>query len=93
MFIHCKTRNENFMTYVDNVNSQYELFKLSIDMLKCLIFVLGIIAVKDKDIRSRILTMIEPQKISEECQRLINVKRDNPRIEEKNISRVQVIKN
>ena len=64
----------------------------------CLIFVQGLTAVKDKDIRSRILTMIEQdfeitlQKVTEECQRLINVKRDNTRIEKKNISRVETIK-
>ena len=39
-----------------------ELFKLddySIDMFKCLIFVRGLRAAKDKDIRSRILAIIE----------------------------------
>ena len=89
------------MTYAGNVNSRCELFKLgdlSIGMFKCLIFVQGLTAVKNKDIRSRILTMMEQdpeitqQKATEECQRLINVKRDNTRIEEKNISRVQTIK-
>ena len=77
-----KQENEDFVTYAGNVNSQYELFKLgdlSIDMFKCLIFVQRLTAVKDKDIRSRILTMIEQdpeirlQKVTEECQRLINV--------------------
>lgn len=32
------------------------------------------------------------QTVTDECQRLINLKRDNSRIEEKNISRVQAIK-
>ena len=67
-------------------------------MFKCLTFVQGLTTVKDKDIKSRILTMIvqDPeitlQKVMEECQRLINVKRCNTRIEEKNIFRVQAIK-
>ena len=84
------------------MNSQYELFKLgdlSIDRFKRLIFVQGLTAVKDKDVRSGILTMIEQdseitlQKVTGVCQRLINVKRDNKPIEEKNISQVQGINN
>ena len=63
------------MTYTGNVNSQRELNKLgdlSIDMFKCLIFVQGLTALKDKDIRSKILTMVEQdpeimlQKLTEE---------------------------
>ena len=83
------------MTYASNVNSQCELFRLgnlSIDMFRCLIFVQGLTAAKDKDIRSRILTIMEQdseimlQQVTEECQELINVKRDHTWIEEKNIS-------
>ena len=71
---------------------------MSVDMFKSLIFMHGLTAAKDKDIRSRILTTTEQnsditlQKVSEECQRLINMKRDIVSIEEKNISRVQTIK-
>ena len=57
-----KQENEDFITYVGNVNSQYKLFKLGnllINMFKCLIFVQGLTVVKDKDIRSRILTIME----------------------------------
>ena len=52
----------------------------------------GLIAPKDKEIRSRILTIIEQdlniaiQKVTEECQRLINIKTDNTQVEEKSIS-------
>jgi len=96
-----KLENEDFVSYAGTVNSQCELFKIneiSKDMFKCLIFVQGLTAPKDKDIRSRILTIMEQdpeitlQKVTEECQRLINVKRDNSHIEEKNISQVQRIK-
>ena len=67
-------------------------------MFKCLIFVQGLTTPKDKEIRSRILTIMEQdpnitlQKVTEECQRLINIKKDNTRIEEKCISRVQTVK-
>ena len=49
-------------------------------------------------IRSKILTMLEQdteitlQKVSEECQKLINIRRDNMCIEEKNIARINKIK-
>ena len=84
------------MTCAGNINFHWELFKLgelSIDMFKCLAVVQGLTTVKDKDIRSRILNSeITLHKVTEECQRLKNVKRHNTRIEEKNISRVQTIK-
>ena len=82
------------------MNSLCEAFKLneiSADVFKCLIFVQGLTAPRDKDIRSRILTIMESdpgitlQKVTEECQRLINVKKDNSRIEEKNVFKVQRI--
>ena len=89
------------VTYAGNVNSRCELFKLrdwSIDMFKCFIFIQGLTAAKDKGIRSRILTIMEQdseimlQKVTVECQRLINVQRDNTWTKEKNISQVQAIK-
>ena len=58
-------------------------------MFKCLILVQGLMAPKDKDTRSEILTIMEQdpeitlQKVTEVCQRSINVKCDNTRIEEK----------
>ena len=64
-------------------------------MFKCL---QGLTAKKDKEIRSRILLVMEQdteknlQKVSEECQKLINIKCDNASIEEKNIVHIQKIK-
>ena len=76
-----------------NIKCWYsELFKIneiSKDIFKCLIFVQGLIAPKDKDICSRLLTIMGQnlkiilQKVTEECQRLINIKYNNARIEEK----------
>ena len=49
---------------------------------------------RDKDTRSRILTKLEQdpdithQKLTEECQRIVNLKHDNTKIEEKDISQV-----
>ena len=67
--------------------------EISKDMFECLIFVQGLTVPKVKDIRPRISKImkqdpeITSQKVTEKCQMLINVKRDNTRIEEK-ISRM-----
>ena len=67
-------------------------------MFKCYIFNQGLTAPRDKDLWSRILSIIEQdpemnlQKVTKECQKLINVKRDTTRIEEKVTSQVQVVK-
>ena len=96
-----KGEDEDFVTYAGNVNKQCELFRLqdlTPNAFKCLLFVQGLTASRDKDIRSRILTKLEQdpditlQKITEECQRILNVKHDNKQIEEKDISRVQVVR-
>ena len=96
-----KSEAEDYLEYACTVNRLCEEFKLneiSADLFKCLIFVQGLTTPRDKDIRSRILTIMESdpnitlQKVTEECQRLINVKRDNTRIEEKNIYKVQHVK-
>ena len=85
-------RDEDFIANAGKVNAQCEWFKvkdLKEDMFKCLIFVQGLTSNKDKVIWSKILTMLEQdteitlQKVSEECQKLINIKQDNICIEEK----------
>ena len=66
--------------------------------LSVLIFVQGLTSNKDKVIRSKILTMLEQdteitlQKVLEECQKLINIRWDNIRIEEKNVARINKVK-
>ena len=84
-----KQEDEDFIPYTSKVISQCELFKIKEieeDMFKCLIFVQGL---KDKEICSRILSFIEQdmeitlQKVTEECQKLIYIKRDNASIEGK----------
>ena len=95
-----KEDDEDFVAYSGKVNAQCERFKLKDleDMFKCLIFVQCLTSNKDKGIRSRILTMLEQdteitlQKVSEECQKLINIRRDNICIEEKNVARINKVK-
>ena len=89
-----KQENEGFI-FLRMVNSQCELFKIneiSKDMFKCLIFVQGLTAPKDSYSFQILIIMkqdpeITLQKVTEECQRLINVKRNNAHVEGK-ISRI-----
>ena len=92
--------DEDFVAYTGKVNAQCERFKLKDlkeDMFKCLIFVQGLTSNKDKVIQSKILTMLEQdteitfQKVSEECQKLINIRWDNICIEEKNVARMNKV--
>ena len=96
-----KEDDEDFVAYAGKVNAQCERFKLKDlkeDMFKCLIFVQGLTSNKDKVIQSKILTLLEEdteitlQKVSEECQKLINIRRDNICIEEKNVARINKVK-
>ena len=96
-----KEETDDIFTYEGKVNAQCELFKLkdlSVDMFKCYIFVQGLTAPRNKNLKSRILSIMEQdsemnsQKVTEECQKLINVKRHTTRIEGKVTSQVQVVK-
>lgn len=80
----------DFVTYTGIVNKQCEDFKLtefSLEQFKCLIFVLGLKTTTDSEIRTRLLSKLEKEKaitlheLSEECLRLINLKRDTSMIE------------
>ena len=77
-----KREDEDFVTHAGNVNRMCERFishDLSVDRFKYLVFVQGLTSSKDKDIRSRILTKHEQgsgvtlQKVTEECQRMVNL--------------------
>lgn len=96
-----KQEEDDFISYAGKVNFQCELFKIKEikeDMFKYLIFVQGLTATKDKEICSRILAIMEQdtevtlQKVTEECQKLLNIKRDNISIEEKNFAQVKRVK-
>ena len=63
-----KKEDEDYMTFARIVNRECEKFRLSEitpEMFKCLIFVQGLTASKDGEIRSRLLTKLEQdQKIT-----------------------------
>ena len=96
-----KEDDEDFVAYARKVNAQCERFKLKDlkeDMFTCLIFIQGLTSNKNKVIRSKILTILEQdteitlQKVSEESQKFINIRRDNICIEEKNVARINKVK-
>lgn len=86
-----KDESIDFITYAGLVNKQCEEFKLNdmtLDQFKCLIFVIGLKSSSDLEIRTRLLAKIESEKdtislekLSNECIRLINLKRDTSLIE------------
>ena len=87
-----KKENEDYTTFASIVNRECEKFKLSKitpDMFKCLIFVQGLTAPGDAEIRARLLTKLEQdqkitlQNLAEECQRILNLRSGTAKIEER----------
>lgn len=85
-----KNPSEDHVAYACKVNKscvEFELSKLSEDQFKCLIYVCGLKSECDVEIRTRLLSKIEEkddvtlQQLSEECQRLLNLKHDSAMIE------------
>lgn len=88
-----KSSGDDFYTYAGVVNQKCEEFKLNevtSDQFKCLMYVCGLKSHRDADIRTTLLSRIESNKpgeemtvhkLAEECQRLINLKRDTAMVE------------
>ena len=88
-----KNPSDDFFTYAGIVNEKCEEFKLgsiNADQFKCLLFVCGLSSSRDADIRTSLLSKIESanpaapmtlRSLAEECQRLLNLKRDTAMIE------------
>ncbi|XP_055590190.1 uncharacterized protein K02A2.6-like [Uranotaenia lowii] len=80
-----KDENEDFISYSCKVNRacvDFKLQELKEDQFKCLIFVCGLKAAKDSDIRMRLLSEINEthditlEKVVEECKSVLNLKQD-----------------
>ena len=77
---------------------KFKFSELTSDIFKCLIFVQGLTAPKGTEIRSRRLLKLEQdsklplQNIAEECQRIINLRYDAAKIEERDISHIHDVK-
>ncbi|XP_029651740.1 uncharacterized protein LOC115224914 [Octopus sinensis] len=88
-----ENESDNFVTYASMVNKACEKFKLeelTPDMFKCLIFVKGLVATEDAEIRKRILSKLNQdvkltlQNVAEECQQIINLRDDTTKMKDKN---------
>ncbi|XP_037927866.1 uncharacterized protein LOC119662336 [Teleopsis dalmanni] len=88
-----KPTDTDYTTYAAEVNKHYENFKLnslSLDQFKCLMFVLGLKSEANFEIGTRILTKLDTEantinleKLTNECQRIINIKSDIALVENK----------
>lgn len=85
-----KLATEDYKTFSCRVNKlcvEFELSKLTEDQFKCLVFVCGLKQESDSEVRTRLLSRIEEnsnvtlEQISDECQRLLNLKHDTAMIE------------
>lgn len=96
-----KQATEDYVTFACRINKacvEFELRKLSEEQFKCLSFVCGLKAEEDAEVRTRLLSKIEDKKdvtleqLSEDCQRLLNLKRDTAMIESSSAVAVQQVK-
>ncbi|XP_058449173.1 uncharacterized protein K02A2.6-like [Malaya genurostris] len=92
-----KNEVDDYVTYAGIVNRQcedFELNNLAIDQFKALIFICGLQASKDADVRTRLLSKLETdaaamvnlETLVTECQRLSNLKHDTALVEKKQSS-------
>ncbi|XP_053686447.1 uncharacterized protein K02A2.6-like [Sabethes cyaneus] len=95
-----KQPSEDFVTYACRLNKtcvEFELSKLTEEQFKCLMFVCGLKSEEDSEVRTRLLSKIEEhndvtlEHLSEDCQRLMCLKRDTAMIESTPTSIVQYI--
>ncbi|XP_055590849.1 uncharacterized protein K02A2.6-like [Uranotaenia lowii] len=85
-----KKSTEDYISYSCRVNKNavdFELSKLTEEQFKCLLFVCGLKSECDGEVRTRLLAKIEDrnevtlEQLSEDCQRLMCLKRDTAMIE------------
>ncbi|XP_044757778.1 uncharacterized protein LOC123315936 [Coccinella septempunctata] len=97
-----KNSAEDFVAYAAKVNKfceDFDIWKITADQFKCLIFVCGLESVDDSDVKSRLLSKIDGKNseslnledLISECQRIINLKKDTAMVEHANTSMVNAI--
>ncbi|XP_055604188.1 uncharacterized protein K02A2.6-like [Uranotaenia lowii] len=96
-----KQPNEDYTSYACRINKscvEFELQKLSEEEFKCLMFVCGLKAEKNSEVRTRLLCKIEDRRdvtleqLSDDCQRLLSLKRDTAMIKATPPAAVQQLK-
>ena len=96
-----KRDSDDYLGFASVVNKNYDDFKvgeLSADNFKCLIFAQGLVSVKNAEIRRRVLSKLENeadftlQKLAEDCQRIVSVRKDSKNIEESGVAYIRKVK-
>ena len=84
---------------VVNINcDDFQLGEMSADNFKCLIFAQGLVSAKNAEIRRRVLSKLENepnlklQKVSEDCQRTVSVRKALKNIKESSVAYVRKVK-
>ena len=87
-----------FTSVVNKNCDDFKLGELSADNFKCLIFAQGLVFAKDAEIRRRVLSKLENehdltlQKLAEDCQRIVSIRKDSKNIEESGVAHVRKVK-
>ncbi|XP_055589596.1 uncharacterized protein K02A2.6-like [Uranotaenia lowii] len=93
-----KGPTEDYVSYACRINRscvEFELSRISEEEFKCLIFIFGLKSEVDAEIRTRLLTRMEEtsgitlEKLSAECQRLINLRHDTEMIEGSSVNAIR----
>ena len=96
-----KRDSNDYLGFASVVNKNCDDFKLgelSADNFKCLIFAQGLVSAKDAEIRRRVLSKLENepdlilQKLAEDFQRIVSVRKDSRNIEESDVAYVRKVK-
>ena len=87
-----------FALVVNKNSDNFKLGELSVDNFKCLIFAQGLVLAKDAEIRHRVLLKLENepdltlQKLAEDYQKIVSVRKDSKNIEESGVAYVKKVK-
>ena len=87
-----------FASVISKNCDDFKLGELSADNFKRLIFAQDLMSAKDADIRSRVLSNLENepdltlQKLAEDCQRIVSVRKESNNIEESGVAYVREVK-
>ena len=96
-----KRDSDDYLGFASIVNKNcddFKLGKLSADNFKYLIFTQGLVLAKDAEIRCRILSKLENkpnltlQKLAEDRQRIVSVRKDSKNIKESGVAYVRKVK-
>ena len=96
-----KRNSDDFLGFASVINKNcddFNLSELSVDNFRCLIFTQGLVSAKDVEIRHRVLSKLENkpdltlQKLAEDCQRIVSVRKDSKNIKESGVAYVRKVK-